>query len=67
MGYWKNTADRGDPNGDGEPRWAKVSSAKAEVMRLGAACGPMPAAEEAKLAFWKRYFASAQSKSAPVF
>ena len=67
MAYWKNMAERGDPNGDGEPRWAKVSPGTATVMRLGADSGPMPAADAVKLDFWKRYFASAQSKTAPVF
>ena len=67
MTYWKNMSATGDPNGASVPRWAAVDPGKPAVMRLGATCEPIPPADSAKLDFWKRYFASPQSKSAGPF
>jgi hypothetical protein len=36
-------------------------------MRLGVDDGPMPPADQAHFDFWKRYFESPQSSSAPIF
>ncbi|HEY2860659.1 MAG TPA: carboxylesterase family protein [Terracidiphilus sp.] len=68
MGYWEHMTASGDPNaGGGAGRWEPVNAAKHEVMRLGADSGPMPAAQDARFDFWKRYFESDQSKTAPIF
>ncbi len=67
MAYWKNMAATGNPNGNSAPKWTAVSGAKPSVMRLGATSQPIPPADEPKLHFWKRYFESPQSKTAPIF
>ncbi|HEY3706871.1 MAG TPA: carboxylesterase family protein [Terracidiphilus sp.] len=67
MTYWKGMTARGNPNGAGEPRWEPVSSAGRSVMRLGVDSGPMATADDARFAFWKKYFESEQSKTAPIF
>jgi para-nitrobenzyl esterase len=67
MGYWKDFAATGDPNGASVPHWAAVDPGKPVVMRLGAESGPMPVNDAAKLEFWKRYFESPQSKNAGPF
>ncbi len=70
MGYWKNMAGAGDPNGEGLPQWERVDAAsgKPEVMRLGAECGPIAASSDAaRLDFWKRYFESPESKGSGPF
>jgi para-nitrobenzyl esterase len=67
MAYWKAMAAAGNPNTAGEPRWEPVGTSKRDVMRLGADSGPMPAANEARFDFWKKYFESDQSKTAPIF
>ena len=65
--YWKGMAAAANPNSAAEPRWNPVDPSKRSVMRLGADTGPMPAADDAHFAFWKRYFESPQSATAPIF
>jgi para-nitrobenzyl esterase len=67
MTYWKDMTASGNPNGPGVPQWQPVRHAQPRVMRLGVDPGPMSAADAARFAFWKRYFESDQSKTAPVF
>jgi para-nitrobenzyl esterase len=67
MAYWKNMAAKGDPNGGSLPKWPAVHPSKPEVMQLGTKSGPIPPAGNAGLEFWKPYFNSPQSKSAPPF
>jgi para-nitrobenzyl esterase len=67
MTYWKDMTADGNPNSGSVPYWAPVNPARPSVMRLGADPGPMPPADAARFHFWKRYFESPQSKSAPIF
>ncbi|HEV2446663.1 MAG TPA: carboxylesterase family protein, partial [Candidatus Sulfopaludibacter sp.] len=67
MAYWKGMAAAANPNSAAEPRWNPVDSSKRSVMRLGADTGPMSPADDAHFAFWKRYFESPQSATAPIF
>jgi para-nitrobenzyl esterase len=67
MAFWKNMAVNGQPNGPTVPHWAPVDPAVPAVMRLGAICEPMPPAFSAKLNFWRRYYASEQSKNSGPF
>jgi para-nitrobenzyl esterase len=67
MTYWKGMAAAGNPNCASVPRWDSVSPSKRSVMRLGSDSGPMPPADNARFDFWKRYFESPQSNTAPIF
>jgi para-nitrobenzyl esterase len=61
--YLANFAKTGDPNGDGLPGWQALTAGQVTTQELGAHVGAMAVTSEAKLAFWKDYFASPISKS----
>ena len=65
--YLKNFASTGNPNGAGLPHWPRVTSGTPSTLQLGARTGAMPLASPARLAFWKKYFASPESVHAPIF
>ena len=65
--YWKDMAALANPNSPSVPRWDPVKPSSRFVMRLGVDDGPMPPADQAHFDFWKRYFESPQSSSAPIF
>ncbi len=65
--YLKNFAATGDVNGAGLAHWPSFKPDSAVTMQLGEQMGPMPLAEPARLAFWKKYFASLDSRHAPIF
>jgi len=65
--YLKNFVATGDPNGAGLPHWPAVQAKSAVTMQLGQTMGPMPLASAARLAFWKKYFASPDAAHAPLF
>ncbi len=67
MAYWKGMATAGNPNSGSVKRWDPVNPSKRSVMRLGADSGPIPPADDAHYSFWKRYFESPQSATAPIF
>jgi para-nitrobenzyl esterase len=67
MAYWKGMATSGNPNSSSAPRWDPVNASTKAVMRLGADSGPMAPTDDARFEFWKRYFESPQSNSAPIF
>jgi carboxylesterase type B len=57
--YWANFAATGDPNGKGLPEWPAFASAKGKsTMQLGDNSGPIPAATDARIDFFRRWFAS---------
>jgi para-nitrobenzyl esterase len=64
MSYWVNYAAAGDPNGPGLARWPAWDSKNDEVMEIGDHFQPIPLADAAKIAFWKKFYA-AQSGSRP--
>jgi hypothetical protein len=67
MTYWKGMAAAGNPNSASAPHWDSVNPSGRSVMRLGADSGSMPPADNPRFDFWKRYFESPQSGTAPVF
>lgn len=67
MAYWKNMTATANPNGTGEPRWDPVRASRASILRIGTDTGPIPPADDARFMFWKKYFESDQSKTAPIF
>ena len=54
--YWVNFIKKGDPNGDGLPRWPAFSSGSAVTMELGQKAGPRPMVPPDRLQFWRTYF-----------
>ena len=56
--YWANIIATGDPNGPGLPAWPRYSAAVPQVMELGEHFAPIPVASPAKIAFWRRFFAT---------
>jgi para-nitrobenzyl esterase len=67
MNYWKGMTASGNPNAGGAPKWEPVGVSKRPMMRIGAESGAMAPADDARFAFWKKYFESEQSKTAPIF
>ncbi len=67
MTYWKDMAAAANPNTASAPRWDPVSPSRKLVMRLGADNGPISPADQARFEFWKSYFESPQSSTAPIF
>lgn len=65
--YWKDMAAAANPNSPSVPHWDPVNSTSRLVMRLGVDDGPIPPADPARFDFWKRYFESPQSSTAPIF
>lgn len=55
--YWANFIKTGNPNGKGLPDWPAYDASKPRVMALGDQWGPIPVTNEARLDFWKRFFA----------
>lgn len=56
--YWANIADKGDPNGPGLPVWPAYDPDRPVVMEVGDSFGVIPIADEKKIDFWKRFFAT---------
>jgi para-nitrobenzyl esterase len=56
--YWANFAKTGDPNGKGLPVWSAVSPDGKIIMQLGDNTGKIPVATDARLDFYKRFFAT---------
>lgn len=56
--YWANIIRKGDPNGPGLPEWPRYDPKLPRVMALGDQFGPIPVADPAKIAFWKRFYAT---------
>jgi para-nitrobenzyl esterase len=67
MTYWKGMAASANPNSASAPRWDPVNPSRRSVMRIGADSGPTSPADDAHFDFWKRYFESPQSNTAPIF
>jgi para-nitrobenzyl esterase len=55
--YWANFIKTGNPNGQDLPLWPVYDPSKPRVMALGDQWGPIPVADEARIDFWKRFFA----------
>jgi para-nitrobenzyl esterase len=53
--YWVNFARTGDPNGDGLPPWPQFA-AHDETMIFGANIASAPMPNQARFAFWDRFF-----------
>lgn len=56
--YWVNFISKGNPNGEGLPNWPAFNPAAKTVMEIGDQFEPIPIATDARLAFWKRFFAT---------
>jgi para-nitrobenzyl esterase len=57
--YWANFAATGDPNGKGLPEWPAFTTASGKTtMQLGDGSGPISAATDARIDFFRRWFAS---------
>jgi para-nitrobenzyl esterase len=56
--YWTNFAKTGNPNGPGLPAWEPFDGKRSQLMELGEHFQAIPLADEVKLAFWKKFFAS---------
>jgi para-nitrobenzyl esterase len=67
VGYIKNFAKHGDPNGAGLPQWAKAAADTPQTMELGERVGAMPLADKARLDFWLKFFNSPAGATAPPF
>nr|WP_246448496.1 carboxylesterase family protein [Novosphingobium flavum] len=56
--YWVNFAKTGNPNGRGLPRWPAFDGKTEQTMELGNRFETIPFPSAAKIAFWKRFYAS---------
>ena len=56
--YWVNFISHSDPNGAGLPSWPLFDPKAKTVMELGDHFAPMPIASEARISFWKKFFAT---------
>lgn len=65
--YWMAFASKHNPNGDTRPHWPAFSPGSFETMDFGDHVGPVPIASPAKIAFWRKYFASPQGAHASPF
>ena len=65
--YLLNFAATGSPNAKGVPEWPKVSPARAMVMQLDAEPAAVALTSDARMQFWRKYFASEAGRNAPVF
>jgi para-nitrobenzyl esterase len=55
--FWANFIAKGDPNGEGLPRWPAVNEKPGLTMELGDRTGAIPVAEDdTKLKFWEKYY-----------
>jgi para-nitrobenzyl esterase len=56
--YWVNFARTGNPNGPGLPNWAPFDGRTEQTMELGDHFQPIPLADNGKLDFWRRFYAT---------
>ena len=56
--YWTNFAKTGDPNDPTLPAWPAFDGRTSQLMELGDHFQPIPLTDRAKIAFWKRFYAS---------
>ncbi len=56
--YWVNFIVGGNPNGSGLPQWSGFDPKAKSVMELGDHFAPMPIASDARIVFWKKFFAT---------
>jgi carboxylesterase type B len=64
--YWVNFVTTGDPNGKGLAGWPSVEEKPATTIVLGDVAKPIPVAgSEAKLQFFKKYFAKPRPPGRP--
>jgi para-nitrobenzyl esterase len=56
--YWVNFATTGNPNGPGLPNWAAFDGKTKQTMELGDHFQPISLADEVKLDFWQRFYAT---------
>lgn len=64
--YWANFAATGNPNGKGLPQWPSVSEKPGMTMEVGGNFRPIPAAgSQAKMDFFKKFFARPTPPGAP--
>jgi para-nitrobenzyl esterase len=59
--YWANLTSKGDPNGEGLPRWPAFDPKSPLVMELGEHFSPLAVADGSRLEFWRRYFQTQQA------
>lgn len=59
--YWVNFIINGNPNGSSLPQWPGFDPRAKNVMELGDHFAPMPIASDARIAFWKKFFATQQA------
>ncbi|MBC2665538.1 carboxylesterase family protein [Novosphingobium flavum] len=56
--YWVNFARTGNPNSPDLPKWAAFDGKTERVMELGDHFQPIPLADNVRLDFWRRFYAS---------
>jgi para-nitrobenzyl esterase len=58
MSYWVNFAAKGDPNGEGLPRWPAYSAQADQYLELGDHISVKPEVSKAGLDFFDGYYKS---------
>lgn len=56
VGYLKQFAATGDPNGPGLSPWASIDGSTPQAQQLGETVQPMPLSSPKRFEFWQRYF-----------
>jgi para-nitrobenzyl esterase len=56
--YWVNFARTGNPNGADLPNWAAYDGRTERVMEIGDHFQPIPLADNVRLDFWRRFYAT---------